>query len=290
MIKFHLEQGSAEWLEFRKGKISSSKVPIILGQSPYQTAFELWEEELGLREPQGSSPHMKKGLAIEEAARQWYLEETGYRVTPAVITSEQHPDFMASLDGLNEEKKIIVEIKNNNSDWHEQAKKGEVPYFHLLQCQNHMLVAGSGYDECHYISYRPGDSVMVVVKRDENLMDEIVKKGIEFKKMVDNLVAPPLTDRDYVDMSQDSELADNYSLYHYYVSMQKDYESKADIVKQKIIDKAGSRSIKGYGFKLTKYETKGRVDYEKLVSESCPGVDVEKYRSDSKSSYRLTAD
>ncbi len=41
-----LEQGTPEWLEWRKNGIGSSDIATIMGANPYQTPYQLWEENL----------------------------------------------------------------------------------------------------------------------------------------------------------------------------------------------------------------------------------------------------
>jgi len=45
------EQNTPEWLAFRKGKITASKIPVIMGESPYQTAYGLYLQEKDLAPP-----------------------------------------------------------------------------------------------------------------------------------------------------------------------------------------------------------------------------------------------
>ena len=56
-----LEQGSAKWLEYRKSKVMATDSPILLGSNPWRTPIELWEEKLGLREPQPLNDAMRRG-------------------------------------------------------------------------------------------------------------------------------------------------------------------------------------------------------------------------------------
>ena len=44
-----------QWLEERKKGIGGSDVACILGMSPYKTNVALWEEKVGIREPEDIS-------------------------------------------------------------------------------------------------------------------------------------------------------------------------------------------------------------------------------------------
>ena len=48
-----LVQGSAEWHEHRRKHRNASETPIVVGCSPWQTPYQLWQHKLGLTEPEG---------------------------------------------------------------------------------------------------------------------------------------------------------------------------------------------------------------------------------------------
>lgn len=282
-----MEQRSKEWFDARKGKLTASKAPIILGISPYQTPFELWEEELGLRDPKPQTAAMSLGLEIEDDAREYFLMQTGIETVPEVIFKDQH--FMASLDGYNREHQVVLEIKRNNKDYHEMAKNGKVPDHHFCQIQHQLYC--TGFDQCHYLSWgTDGTKYLVIVPKDAGYIAQMVEKELAFKKMLDTFVAPPLTERDYEDLTDDAELANDASLYKHYLSIQKEYENKAEFIKNRMLEKIGDRSAKGHGFKLTRYTVKGRLDYAKMIEKESLTEIAEKYRKESTVSYRLTVE
>jgi putative phage-type endonuclease len=279
-------QQTNEWLDFRRGKLSASKAPVILGASPYATPYQLFEEELGLRETQKSTPYMQKGLDCEAEARDWFLMETGIHVSPSVEVHPDNPLFIASLDGISEKRDTIVEIKNNNKNFHDMAHSGKIPDFHFIQLQHQMYV--TGMKESHYLSWRKDDPLFLRIARDDDFIADMIAKELEFKKCIDDLVPPPLTDRDYCDLSHDLVLSEVYRQYELNKRLQKEYEAKAESFKTQMLTIAGDRNVKGSGFMMTRYMTKGRVDYDKLITNHCPNVDVDIYRKDPTISYRIT--
>ena len=42
-------QGTSEWLENRKNHIGASDAPVVMGVSPWDTPYKLWENKLGRR-------------------------------------------------------------------------------------------------------------------------------------------------------------------------------------------------------------------------------------------------
>ena len=286
MIKIDLPQGSPEWLSFRQGKLSASKAGIIMGLSPYQTPFALYEEEMGLRDPQPQRAHMTRGLEIEPLVRNWFNANYGIKVEPAVVQHATNPIFIASLDGLSEDGKTIVEIKNNNKDYHQMAVDGILPAMYEAQVQFQMFV--TGLSEAYYISHRQGDYAVVEVKRDQVYIDDMIVKLLDFKRRLNEFDPPELTDRDYEDMSADSELERDILLYNTDNRAMKFLKERMDRKMESIKERVGKKNAKGTGWKFTKYTMKGRLDYEAVPQ--LQGVDLEEYRKPVSIAYRLTVE
>lgn len=281
-----MQQQSEEWLAFRKGKLTASKAPIILGLSPYASPFQLWEEELGLREPQKSTPHMAAGLAIEDEARGWFYIKTGIGVAPKVVSHPDNPLFIASLDGISRDNQVILEIKKNNKEFHEMARSGIVHSSHNAQMQHQIYVCS--LSECYYLSYRKDDEILLRVNRDNDFIKDMIEKELAFKAMVDDLISPPLTEKDYEDLSHDTQLEDMFKMHDHYAHTVKKFQEKADHMKNLIKTRAGERNVRTAQFKMSKYTVKGRVDWETFREQECPFADVDKYRKTETVSFRIT--
>lgn len=281
-----LEQGTPEWHEFRRGKISASKVPIILGFSPYASPLMLYEEEMGLREPQATSAHMQRGLDVEDQVRDWFFKTYGIEVFPCVIQSISNPLFIASLDGINSINTCIVEIKNNNKEYHEMAKSGKLPEHHRAQVNFQMFVAG--FHDCWYISFNQGDYALVVVKRDQDYIDDMIPKLIDFKRRLDEFDPPAPTDKDYEDLSNDYVLRDLTAQYEDDMRSAKALTERAERHKKMIIERIGEKNAKGVNWKVTKYVTKGRLDYDTILDHFKIDPDLEQFRKKGSVSYRIT--
>lgn len=280
-----LIQSTEAWLNWRKGKLSASKAAIILGLSPYSTPFELFEEELGLREPKKTSAHMQRGLDVEDEARSWLYNQFGVKFVPT-CWEHVNPLYISSLDGMSADQKHIVEIKNNNKEFHEIARGGDIVPMHMAQCQHHLFV--TELDKCFYLSWRKDDPILVIVKRDDDFIADMVQKELEFKQMLENLTPPPLTDRDYADLGSDRHLFDLAWSYNHYSNLMKDNEKARGAVKEELIQLAGNRNAKGNGFKLTKYPSRTIIDYDKLIADHCPNIDLKAYTKPTTYAYRIT--
>ena len=79
----------------------------MLGVSPWQTPYQLWQLKLGLIE-QEVTPAMRHGSDMESAARAAYEKQTGRVMQPLVVVDGE---YSASLDGMTLAGDRIVEIK-----------------------------------------------------------------------------------------------------------------------------------------------------------------------------------
>src|SRR5438105_377121 len=79
-----LVQGSAEWHEHRRKHRNASETPVVLGVSPWQTPYQLWQAKLGLVRPEVTSA-MLRGTELEPAARAVYEARTALALQPLVL-------------------------------------------------------------------------------------------------------------------------------------------------------------------------------------------------------------
>ncbi len=295
-------QGSPEWLALRKGRISASKIPVIMGLSPYQTPRQLWEEELGFRPAQECKPHMQAGLDCEDVARKWAIK-FNHRcpIKPKIVFAKENDKFMASLDGISDTNSFIVEIKRNNKEWHEYTKKGYIPECHKAQMQWQMYCADVKI--CQYISwgkkldpesppekfdYIP-DPALVLLLRDDEFIEKAKTAAYKFLRMLDDLEEPAMTDADYEDLSANVALQKRILEYQEYCDLEKHYAELSQSCKKYIILESGDRNAYGNGWKLTKSSRKGSVDYDKLCEDlSISDSQKEAFRKPSTMSYRIT--
>lgn len=149
-----LEQGTQEWLEWRKGLITASDVPIIMGVSPYSTARELWERRKGLLAEVQDNPGMRRGRELEPVARDLAEKSIDGFFQPACCQSDEYPFMGASLDGLALGTGDVLEAKCPSEDDHLIAMNGNVPSKYLPQVQAQAIATGC--NKLYYASYRPG--------------------------------------------------------------------------------------------------------------------------------------
>jgi exodeoxyribonuclease (lambda-induced) len=102
-MKIHnLQQGSIEWLQFRLGKVTSTRLKKVLSKDNLPVVDELIaEEECGLPDDDDFlSEDMQRGIDLEPLAIEAYSQATGNSVTRyGILQSDTIPMLCQSPDG-----------------------------------------------------------------------------------------------------------------------------------------------------------------------------------------------
>ncbi len=284
-----LVQQSPEWLEMRRSKIGASDAAAIMGVSPWKTPYQLWEEKLGLRRNE-SNAAMKRGVEMEEEARRAFEMQTGIIVFPDVIFHSQNEWMMASLDGIDIERKTIVEIKCPGKVDHASAMDGIVPEKYFPQLQHQMEV--TGLDKAFYFSYTPKSQKLIEVGKDLVYTTKMIAKEQAFWRCVMDLEAPELIEQDYKIQDDDLWTETARKLLHArsqsaplktQLAM---LEQEEEELKKMLIFMSGNSNSKGAGIKLMRIMRKGSIDYKSIPE--LQNVDLEKYRKAPSEFHRIS--
>ena len=298
MRKVEVEQGTENWLNWRKGLITATDAPILLGVSPYATPYKGWQRKLGLIEEQQRNPGMDLGIKNEPIAREAFIKRTNIKMMPCVIESEKYNFIGASLDGLSECGRYILELKYNNAELHEEiCKRSTIPDYHQYQMQHQMLSSDGQVEKCLYGSFNNGELSIVEVFPNHTWLSIYLEKAREFWRRVVLFDPPPLSNKDCRDRSSNSEwnrLSSRYSdIDEHIKKLQKEKES----CKEALIDLCENQTSCGNGIKVITKTTKGRIDYEAILSLDEiqnvlkeKKVDTEKFRKPSSSSWTILID
>lgn len=155
-----LNQGSPEWLLWRRGGIGGSDAATILGISPFEDATipNLMREKVeGWERPRNFA--MKQGTRLEPTARVAYQRAVSCVAPPVCVEHDAASWMRVSLDGLcsnhaviaTERLDWILELKVPGWESHSQALAGHVPDYYMPQCQWQLLV--TGLDRLDYASF-----------------------------------------------------------------------------------------------------------------------------------------
>lgn len=258
-----LEQGSKEWLEFRKGKITASIVASCIGEKGAFLSKEKAKELIqGLFEPY-TNKAMQKGREHEELIRAKMEFIIGKDITPIVIQSLENELFMASLDGIDDEKTIYEFKYSTNNEEYEQVLKFKKPspkYYAQVQFQ---LFVG-GFEKCVFAVLNENDDLTYcVVKSDKEYQDFMLRKIDEFIK--DYLVNQK-SDYKELDDAHTKELALEIIRLE---STMKPIKEKLEALKKEFIELANGEKVKCldisvYPQNKTTIDYKGFLDFTKL--------------------------
>ena len=193
-----IEQGTPEWHELRRGKVTASRVADILAKTKTgaSASRQNYLIELALQrttkaiEPSYTNAAMEWGTATEPQARVAYEVNTSNFVDqvpfidhPTIEGFGCSPDGLVGADGL-------LEIKCPNSATHwEYYKAKEPPKKYFIQMQAQMSVTGAKW--CDFVSFDPrmperSQILIVNVPRDPEF---IVYMEAEIKIFLDEVAA-----------------------------------------------------------------------------------------------------
>ncbi len=156
MITMQQLKSRSEWLQHRTSFIGGSDAACIVGENPWKTNQELWEEKTGRRKPEDISdkPAVKYGTMAEEHLRELFkLDYPELRVEYVennFWTNSEKPWAHASLDGwlTDEEGRLgILEIKTTTIQNATQRAKWEegIPQNYYCQILHYMMVTGAAF-------------------------------------------------------------------------------------------------------------------------------------------------
>jgi putative phage-type endonuclease len=283
MKKIELEQGSQEWLSWRKTVITATDASIIMGNNPWDTPYKCWQRKLGLIEEKASNDAMERGKRLEPEARAKFIESHGIEMNPVVVESTEFDFLGASLDGITELGGTLLEIKCGGAKLHDMAARGEIPAYYQDQMQHQLLVTGA--DRCFYYSYNGTDGISIEVFPDPEYRDKFIPKAREFWKCVALNEPPALQDADYKDMSVQPRWGIMAREYRRINEEIKKLEQEKEDIRKELIIVCEDQSCLGDGIKVMKTLVRGRVDYDAIPE--IKGIDLDKYRKSSTTTWKI---
>lgn len=193
------------WLDARRKGIGGSDVPILMGESPWRSPGQLWNEKVGIedldRDPNEETPiRLRLGTMLESVVAQMLEEEAGIKVqrlSNAIVRDEFYAGLFCSPDGFvlgdDGEPVALVELKTADSSKAEEWEEGVVPSNYLLQIQHNLGVTGL---PCAYLGCLIGGTRgfrWIKIDRDEPTIEEARAAALAFWEMVVAETPPPLT-------------------------------------------------------------------------------------------------
>jgi putative phage-type endonuclease len=279
-----VEQGSDAWLAWRKTVITATDCPAIMGTSPWSTEYKCWQKKLGLIEEQKSNDAMERGKRLEPKARADFNRRYSYFMEPCVVESTDSDFLGASLDGLSDCQKYVLEIKCGGSKLHDLATKGEIPDYYKDQIQHQLIVTNA--EKAFYYSYDGEQGICIEVFPDPDFKARFMEKARKFWKCVAFNEPPALQDSDYKDMSAEPQWKGFATEYRKLCEQIKNLEEVKESYRKELIKLSGDQNCSGDGLKVMKTTVRGRVDYDAIPE--LKDVDIDKYRKKSSTIWKIT--
>ena len=269
-----MEQGSPEWHEHRRKHRNASETAVVLGLSPWQTPYQLWQVKLGLLEL-AVTPAMRHGSELKPVARAAYERQTGRVMQPLVVVDGE---YSASLDGLTLGGGRLLEVKcpvkGRESTLWKTVEAGGLPEHYQLQVQHQLFVTKA--DVADVYVFDGTDGVLLEIAPQPDTWPRIHTAWDEFMDFVAEREPPPLTERD-VRVRDDSEWL---SAAASYLELRAAYDALSTAVEQakvRLVNLASHAKERGGGVSVSRLWKRGAIDY-KCVPQ-LTGLDLEKYRA-----------
>lgn len=275
-----LEQGSQEWLDFRRDKITATDACVIMGASHWKTKIQLYHEKKDPNYRSMTNERMQRGIDLEPMARDLFCAKTGHKMIPKVVVKDW---AMASLDGINDWNEIL-EIKCPGPTQHQVAVDGKVPDHYYPQLQHQMWVCNA--EKVFFFSFDGFDGVTVEVKRDNDYIEKMIAEEFKFYMCLRENTPPEPSEGDYIERSDDiwEQCASQWRSVNENI---KELERQEEELRKQLIFLSGESNTKGGGISLCQVIRKGNVEYAKIPE--LKGMNLDQYRKDSISSWRITS-
>jgi putative phage-type endonuclease len=267
-----------EWLQWRRKGVGATDACVIMGVSPWRTMHELWQDKVFGNAEQLENSAMSRGKELEPVARSWFEKTMNVTVFPQNRVHKEKEWIRASLDGIDMQEKVLVEIKCPNRQDHFVALNDMIPEKYMPQVQHQLLV--TGLPGMYYCSFDGSEGKIVEVARDDAYIQTMLEEERKFWDMVLKKEAPPLTERDFVSMKDNQAWMDAEILWHKTKQMLEIAEAQEKEIRGTMIALAGDRNAQGNGVKISKTMCPGAIDYKQIMADY-PHINWESYRKKS---------
>ncbi len=286
-----MKQNTKQWHAARVGKLTASRVGAALGVNPWQKPDDLIRamvREYHLAEPEFvGNVATQWGQNHEPLAVLDYMNGSGNIVDDAGFYVHPEHDWLgASPDGFIG-KDGLLEIKCPFSlrDGGIFKKIEEQPHYYA---QVQVQLAVTGRDWCHFYQWAPHGTRTEVVEFNPGWWSENLPRLREFyDRYLAELDNPAhLAERNQVINGKRYErLLERYDELK---KIQDDAKAEQQDILEQLVQAANEQSAEICGRKLTRIDRAGSVAYAKVVKDHLPDIDLEPYRGEPSTSWRLT--
>lgn len=275
-----LEQGSTEWLEFRKNGIGASEIASVAGiKGAFQKRLETLAEKLGSRRELSDFERriFSDGHAWEIAVRD-AINQEGFNFRPAVVVSDYNDRFFASLDGLDAAREMILEIKSVTTETKFNQYRQEIPSHYMAQVQWQLYC--TKYPLAVIAFVHDGAVVRHEIKPDLVLQGILVQEAEKFLAELDAIKVGTMPSP--VQTIRSPEIVRLEKLKHLEQDMKIQMAMITEEMKalaEKLLDDHKATKIEGDSIVVTWQERDGGYDYKRACEDA--GLDITGYKKKS---------
>lgn len=184
--------GTPEWA----AKVTASKVAAILGLSPFDSPYSIWQLMAGNTQPATETRPMKRGNMLEDAVLNWWLEEHPEHVEVERQKWYALEDWAGSTPDMDVTGPTgdleLVDAKTIRSD---DEWDGEPPAYYIASSMWQLACAPEAKRVHLAVLFgRPFDLRTFTIERDDDLIAQIVAQCRTFYDSLQMDVPPDLDD------------------------------------------------------------------------------------------------
>lgn len=288
MKTIKLEQGSQEWLDFRKNGIGSSDIANIAeAKGAFKSRQEVLFDKLG--HTKEITEHQRRifneGHEWEKVVRDNLNETAGYNLEPVVAVAEFNPRMFASLDGYDAEKKIILEVKSVMTKERFKEYCESIPEHYYAQVQWELFVTRLNKALLAFV--HDGEIQVKVIEADQDTQIALEVLAIRFLKELsdikDGTMPAPVQSLSSPDMERIAYLKMQEK------EMQIQIDMVAEEIKQlseRVLNEHSAFKVVSDKVTLEWIEREGSVDYKKIPE--LQKIDLNQYRKKDTKYVRVT--
>ena len=177
------EISRTEFLTSRRKGLGGSDMAAIFGESKWRSRRDIWldkTERIGINDE--PNPMLDMNSYLEGFVVKEYERISGNSVQQTTtFEHKEYPFMRANIDGLIiGDKPGILEIKSLNPVTFNKIKNNGLTADYIFQIQHYFLCTNYTWGEFALLDKMTGKLLIFPVEPDQNLMDMILKEGIDF--------------------------------------------------------------------------------------------------------------
>lgn len=270
-----LQQGSKEWLEFRKSRRNASESSAIMGCDPWVKSWKaLARAKRGEAQPPNAA--MQRGHTLEPIIRSQVESATNLIFEPCVMTDG---DYSASLDGLTLDAEVVLEIKapGQASPIWDAVRKREVADHYRWQLQHQFMVSGA-----RYALFAVGDGeappILITVYPEPSVWPVLRAKWDEFWPLMSVPIAQLC---DYL-QRDDPDWRIAAEGYRRVLAEQKRIEAEVTQARERLVALTDGLDSEGEGLRVQHLTRTGNINYQHAdIVAALSELSLDKYRGKS---------